>query len=337
LVVQRGYRSRSQRLNEGALMSIAPTPAARTRAVRFDRYGGREVLTVRDVPMPRPGGGEVLVEVRAAGINPGEVIIRSGALHERLPATFPSGEGSDLAGMVLETGPGVEEFGPGDAVLGFSWTRSSHAAHTVVPVTQLIAKPDPLPWEVAGALYVAGLSAYAAVRAVDPGPGDVVAVSGATGGVGTLVVQLLVRRGVTVLGIASRSSAGWLTAHGALAVEYGDGLAERLRAATPDGLDAFIDLFGPEYVRLAADLGVRPDRIETIVVSPAAVELGVRMEGAGAVAAPEVPEVLRELADLLASGAVELPIAATYPLDRVADAFEELERRHTLGKIVLLP
>jgi NADPH:quinone reductase len=315
-------------------MPTAATPAARTRAVRFDRYGGREVLSVRDVPMPRPGDGEVLVEVRAAGINPGEVIIRSGALHERLPATFPSGEGSDLAGVVLETGPDVEEFGVGDAVLGFSWTRSSHAAHTVVPAAQLVPKPDALSWEVAGSLYVAGASAYAAVRAVDPGPGEVVAVSGATGGVGTLVVQLLVRRGVRVLGIASDARAGWLTAHGATPVAYGEGLGERLRAAAPDGIDAFVDLFGPEYVRLAVDLGVRPDRVDTIVVSPAAVELGVRMEGAGAVSGPEA---LRELTGLLASGAIEVPIAATYPLDRVADAFEELERRHTLGKIVLRP
>jgi NADPH:quinone reductase-like Zn-dependent oxidoreductase len=284
--------------------------------------------------MPRPGPGEVLVEVRAAGINPGEVIIRSGALHDRLPATFPSGEGSDLAGTVLETGPGVEEFAPGDAVLGYSWTRSSHAGHTVVPAGQLVPKPDALPWQVAGALYVAGASAFAAVRAVDPAPGDVVAVSAATGGVGTLVVQLLVRRGVQVLGIASDSSARWLAAHGAVPVAYGDGVGERLHAAAPDGIDAFIDLFEPEYVRLAADLGVPADRIETIVVSPAAVELGVRMDGAGAVSAPEA---LRELAGLLVSGAVEVPIAATYPLDRVADAFEQLERRHTLGKIVLVP
>jgi len=173
-----------------------PTPVA--RAVRFDRYGGREVLFVRDVPMPTPGEGEVLVEVRAAGINPGEVIIRSGALHERLPATFPSGEGTDLAGIVLQTGPGVGQFGTGDEVLGFSWTRSSHATHTVVPAAQLIHKPGALSWEVAGALDVVGTTAYAAVRAVDPHPGDVVAVSAATGGVGTLVVQLLAQRGVTV-------------------------------------------------------------------------------------------------------------------------------------------
>ncbi len=316
-------------------MSTSPTPPAAARAVRFDRYGGREVLEVREVPMPYPGAGEVLVEVRAAAINPGEVLIRSGALHERLPATFPSGEGSDLAGIVVATGPGVPDFAVGDAVLGYSWTRSSHATHTAVPAAQLIAKPDGLAWEVAGALYVAGCSAYAAVRAVDTGPGGVVAVSAATGGVGTLVVQLLTRRGVRVIGIASRASAGWLTAHGATPVEYGDGVADRLRAAgAPEGIDAFIDLFGPEYLHLATDLGLPPDRIETIVVSPAAVELGVRMDGAGAVTAPR--EVLTELAGLLASGEIELPIAATYPLDRVADAFAHLERRHTLGKIVLL-
>lgn len=140
-----------------------------------------------------------------------------------------------------------------------------------------------------------------------------------------------------MLGIASPSSAEWLTSHQATPVEYGDGLADRLRAAGPNGIDAFIDLFGPEYVRLAVDLAVPPDRINTIVVSPAAVELGARMEGAAALAPAELPGVLGELADLLASGAIALPIAATYPLEHVADAFERLERRHTLGKIVLLP
>jgi NADPH2:quinone reductase len=315
----------------------APIPPGPTRAVRFDRYGGREVLSVRDVPRPVPGPDEVLVEVRAAGINPGEALIRSGALHERLPATFPSGQGTDLAGVVLEVGADVEAFAPGDAVLGFSWTRSSQATHTVVPSTQLILKPDALPWAVAGALDVAGTTAYAAVAAVNPGPGDVVAVAGATGGVGTLVVQLLARRGATVLGIASAASAPWLRARGATPVEYGAGLDDRLRAAAPNGIHAFIDLFGPQYVRLAVELGVPLDRINTIVRSPAAVELGVRMEGSAALPEKEVLGVLRELADLLALGALELPIAATYPLDRVADAFEQLEGRHTLGKIVLLP
>ena len=311
--------------------------AGRARAVRFDRYGGREVLSVRNIPVPTPGAGEVLVQVRAAGINPGEVLIRSGALHERLPATFPSGEGTDLAGTVLDTGPGVDKFSVGDEVLGYSWTRSSHATHTVVPATQLIPKPAGLGWEVAGALDVAGTTAYAAVRAVNPQRGEVVAVSAATGGVGTLVTQLLVQRGVSVLGIASATSGRWLTEHGATAVSYGDGLADRLRAEAPGGIHAFIDLFGPQYVRLAAGLQVPVDRIDTVVVSDAARELGVRMDGAAALPEAQVPAVLHELADMLASGVLELPIAATYPLDRVADAYAHLEGRHTLGKIVLLP
>jgi NADPH2:quinone reductase len=316
---------------------MSTTPHVQARAVRFDRYGGREVLAVREVPMPAPGEGEVLVQVRAAGINPGEALIRSGALHDMLPATFPCGEGTDLAGVVLQVGPGVHEFHPGDEVFGFSWVRSSHATHTVVPATQLIAKPDGLAWEVAGALDVAGTTAYAAVRGVDPEPGEVVAVSAATGGVGTLVVQLLAQRGVTVLRIASASSADWLTARGATPIKYGDGVGDRLRAAAPKGIDAFIDLFGGEYLRLAVDLGVPTDRIDTIVFSPDATELGVNMAGAAALSEAEVPGILRELADLLAANTIELPIAATYPLDQVADAFQQLERRHTLGKIVLIP
>ncbi|HXR44600.1 MAG TPA: NADP-dependent oxidoreductase [Pseudolysinimonas sp.] len=318
-------------------MSNAPRSSPVPRAVRFDRYGGREVLDVRDIDLPRPGAGEVLVQVLAAGINPGEVIIRSGALHDRLPATFPSGEGTDLAGIVRETGVGVDAFQVGDEVLGYSWTRSSHATHTVVPASQLIRKPADLPWDVAGALDVAGTTAYAAVRAVDPQPGDVIAVSAATGGVGTLVVQLLVRRGVRVIGIASAASAEWLTAHGAIPVSYGDGLEDRLRAAAPDGIDAFIDLYGPLYLHLAVALGVERDRINTVVFSDTALQLGVRIEGAAALDPADVEAVLTDLAQQLATGELEMPIAGRYPLERVADAFEHLERGHSLGKIVLLP
>ena len=144
--------------------------------------------------MPVPASGEVVVAVKATGINPGEAAIRSGALDARFPATFPSGEGSDLAGVVTAIGEGVEQFAVGDEVLGFSWTRSSHATHVPVPVTQLIHKPPALSWEVAGSLYVVGCTAYAAVRAVDAKEGDTVAVSAAAGGVGTVVVQLLAVR-----------------------------------------------------------------------------------------------------------------------------------------------
>ncbi|HTQ21749.1 NADP-dependent oxidoreductase [Mycobacterium sp.] len=310
---------------------MTPTTA---RAVRFDRYGDRDVLYVADIEVPSPEAGEVVVEVRAAGINPGEAGIRTGALHEMFPATFPSGEGSDLAGVVTAVGSGVTEFSVGDEVLGFSFRRSSHATHTAVPVDQLIRKPPQLSWEAAGSLYVVGATAYAAVHAVDPQPGETIAVSAAAGGVGSLVVQLLALRQAVILGIAGPGNADWLRAHGATPITYGDGLAARLREAAPNGIDAFIDLFGPDYVQLAVDLGVAPERIDTIISFQKAGEVGAKTEGS---AEASTPEVLTEIADLVVSGAVDFDIAATYPLDRVADAYEELERRHTHGKIVLLP
>ena len=311
--------------------------AAAARAVRFDRYGGRDVLYVADVDMPSPGPGEVVVEVRAAGINPGEAGIRVGAMQEMFPATFPSGEGSDLAGVVTAVAPGVTEFSVGDEVLGFSFRRSSHATHTAVPVDQLIHKPPQLSWEVAGSLYVVGATAYAAVRSVAPQPGETVAVSAAAGGVGSLVVQLLVLRKARVLGIAGPGNADWLRAHGVIPIAYGSdvqGLAARLREAAPNGIDAFIDLFGPDYVQLAVDLGVAPERIDTIISFQKAGEVGAKTEGS---AEASTPEVLTEIANLVATGSIDFDIAATYPLDQVADAFEELEKRHTHGKIVLLP
>src|ERR1700712_3050879 len=134
------------------------------KAVQLDSYGDIDVLQVRDVPRPVPGEAEVLVSVKAAGINPGEAAIRQGAMHERFPATFPSGQGSDLAGVVAELGAGVHGFTVGDEVVGFSLQRSSHAEFVVVPQDQLTAKPADVSWEVAGSLYVAGATAYAAVR-----------------------------------------------------------------------------------------------------------------------------------------------------------------------------
>jgi len=304
------------------------------RAVRFDHYGDRDVLYIAHVEVPVPAVGEVVVEVRATGINPGEAAIRVGALEDRLPATFPSGQGSDLAGVVSAIGDAVTEFAVGGEVLGWSWRRSSHAEYVAVPVTQLIPKPPELSWEVAGSLYVVACTAYAAVRAVGASQGDTVAVSAAAGGVGTVVVQLLRTKGATILGIASERNHAWLTAHGITPIAYGNGLADRLLAAAPNGIDAFIDLYGPEYVQLAVDLGVAPDRIETVISRQKAQQLGTRLEGS---VDASTTEVLSEMAELVASRQIDIPIAATYPLERVRDAYAELEERHTHGKIVLIP
>jgi NADPH:quinone reductase-like Zn-dependent oxidoreductase len=305
------------------------------RAVRFDHYGNRDVLYVADVEVPVPSAGEVVVAVRAAALNPGEAAIRAGALEERFPATFPSGEGSDLAGVVSAVGEGVPEFTVGDEVLGWSERRSSHADYVAVPVTQLIRKPPELSWEAAGSLYVVGCTAFVAVRAVDVSPGDTVAVSAAAGGVGAVVVQLLRTKGATVLGIASEPNHEWLVAHGVIPVAYGEGLADRLKAAAPNGrIDAFIDLFGPDYVQLAVDLGIAKDRCETIISFEKAYKLGTKAQGS---ADGSTTEVLSAMAELVASGDIEIPIAATYPLEKVREAYAELEKRHTRGKIVLVP
>ncbi len=307
-----------------------------SRAVRFDHYGDIDVLDVRDVERPAPAAGEVLVEVKAAGMNPGEASIRKGLLKDVFPTTFPSGQGSDFAGIVVETGAGVDDFGAGDEVIGFSDKRASHAEYVVVAAENLTAKPAAVPWEVAGALYVAGTSAYAAVRAVDLTQGDVVAVAGAAGGVGSIAVQLAARRGATVVGIAGPSNDEWLSAHGVIPVNYGDDLAGRLRAATPAGrIDAFLDFFGGGYVELAVDeLGVAPERVNTIIDFAAAERFTVRTSGNADAANAAV---LAELAALVAEGQLDVPIAEVFALADVRKAYRTLEQRHTRGKLVLRP
>src|SRR5689334_1821455 len=207
------------------------------KAVRFDQYGGIDGLQGVDVERPAPSPGQVLVNVKAAGINPCEASIRKGLLHQRWPATFPSGEGSDLAGVVTALGEGVQGFAVGDEVIGFTNNRTSHAEFVVVEASDLIHRPHNVSWEAAGSLFVAGTTAYAAIRAVSLKRGDTVAVSGAAGGVGSIVVQLAVREGAKVIGLASLAHHQWLRDHHVIPVAYGEGVEERLRAAADNRLD----------------------------------------------------------------------------------------------------
>jgi NADPH:quinone reductase-like Zn-dependent oxidoreductase len=304
------------------------------RAVRFDEYGGIDVLRVVEVERPVPSAGQVLVEVKAAGINPGEAMIREGRLHNRWPATFPSGQGTDLAGIVVETGDGAHSFQPGDEVIGWTDNRASHAEFVLVEGDHLVSKPQKVSWEEAGALPVAGFTAYATVRAVLAGPGDTIVVSAAAGGVGSIAVQLARQAGATVIGLASEPNHQWLADHGVIPVAYGEGVAERIRDASGGRVDAFIDTFGAGYVELALELGVRPERIDTIANFAAVEKFGVKAEGNAAGASAGV---LAELASLVEQGLLDIPIARVYPLDKVQDAYRELEQRHTRGKIVLKP
>jgi NADPH:quinone reductase-like Zn-dependent oxidoreductase len=307
------------------------------KAVRFDEYGPVTVLDVRDVPVPAPGPGQVLIRVKAAGINPGEAKIREGALHELWPASFPSGQGSDFAGVVESLGPDVTTFAPGDEVIGWVDTRSSQADYVVAEAANLARKPAHLPWEVAGAIPVVGFTAWAMVRAVDVKAGDTVVVSGAAGGVGGIAVQLARRKGATVIGLAGPSNHDWLVRHDVIPVVYGDGVAERIRGAAPANasVDAFLDTHGGDYVELALnDLKVRPERVDTIVRFDAAAKYGVKVDGnaAGASAA-----TLSELAALAAAKDIEIPLAQTFPLGEVRAAYAQLAKGHVRGKIVLMP
>jgi len=285
------------------------------------------------VPRPVPGAGQVLVQVKAAGINPGEAKIREGLTHSRWPAVFPSGQGSDLAGVVTETGPGVTGFSAGDEVIGYTDNRASQAECVLVEAANLAARPAAVPWEVAGALPVAGFTAYAAVRAVALTQGDAVVVAGAAGGVGSITVQLARCAGAAVIGVAGEANHEWLAGHGVIPVSYGDGVAGRIKQAAGQ-VDAFIDTFGDGYVEVALELGVAPSRVDTIANFEAVQRYGVKAEGnaVGASAA-----VLAELAGLIAAGQLEVPIAAVFPLAEVRDAYRRLATGHIRGKIVLIP
>ena len=303
----------------------------KARAVRFDRYGGPEVLDLVDVDLREPSEGQVLVRMRAAGLNPGESKIRRGDLEAIFPTTFPSGEGSDLAGVVEAAGPGVSFPAVGDEVVGWTDERASHAEAAVVPATQLVLKPSAVDWAVAGALPVIGTTAYAAVRAVSPSAGEVVVVAGAAGGVGGIASQLARRAGARVIGIAGPADHEWLSSVGVEPVAPGESVAAELRGRA-GRIDAFVDTVGAGYVRLAVDLGVAVERIDTTIDFQAAHELGAKSDGNAAGASPAV---LEELLGLIAAGELDVPVARTFPLTEVRAAYAFLEQPHGRGKVVL--
>jgi len=276
------------------------------------------------------------VKVKAAGINPIETKIREGFLAAKWPATFPEGEGNDFAGVVDSMGPRVGNVAAGDEVIGFTNKRASHAEYVLVPGEQLTRRPARVPWEQAGALFVSGTTAYATVRAVSPRKGETLVVSSAAGGVGSIAVQLAVNAGARVIGLASEESHSWLNAKGVIPIDFSGDVAAKIRAAAGGPIDAFIDTFGHGYVDLAIGLGVKPDRIDTIVDFDGKVvnKYGVKNDGNLSAANAGV---LAELAALIAEGHLEIPIVHVYKLDQVRAAFTKLEGRHSAGKIVLEP
>jgi len=303
------------------------------RAVRFDGYGDETVLQVQEVPDPVPGEGEVVVRVVTAGTNPGEAGIRSGVYGSMFPAVFPEGQGSDLAGVVVAVGPGVTDVAVDQAVIGLSDGRNAQAELALLPASRVVPKPEALDWDVAATLYVAGTTALALLQAVPVASGDTVVVAGAAGGVGVFLTQLAVGTGARVLAVAGEANHEWLRAHGAEPIAYGDGLEDRLRAAAPDGIAAFFDLFGNGYTDLGVALGVPPQQVATVVDFGAGERLGVQATGMSALQDPV--QGVRTLAAIASNGGFEVPIKARFPLEAVQEAYREVSRRSGLGKVVL--
>ncbi|MEP6481598.1 MAG: NADP-dependent oxidoreductase [Rhodoglobus sp.] len=303
------------------------------RAVRFDQYGSLDELHVEDVPTRAPGDDEVTVRVRAAGVNPGEAAIREGAMDAFAPAHFPSGQGTEFAGVVISVGDQVHGVAIGDEVIGFSDGRDAQADEVVLPVSNVLPKPKDVDWETAAIIPIAGATAISMVDSVRPRSGETAVVAGAAGGIGFVAAQLLIRHGVTVIGTAGAADQDALIARGIQAVVYGDGVEERIRRSAPNGVDAFLDTHGDGQADLAIALGVAPDRIDSIIDFESGQRLGIRNQGMYQL--PDIRSAVVEFAHWVASGEIELPVRARFPLEQVRDAYEALTAAPGIGKIVL--
>jgi len=305
------------------------------RAVKFDHYGEVEVLHLVEVEKPVPDDREIVVRVKATGINPGEAKIREGLLDSVWPANFPSGEGTDFAGIVDSVGKWVTKFKSGNEVAGYTHNRASHADYVLVDETNLAMKPPSVSWEAAGSLFVTGTTAYAAVDAVGIEEEDKVIVSGAAGGVGSIAAQLAKLKGARTFGIAGDHDEDWLRSLSITPISYKGELEDvkaRIRAVAPNP-NAFIDTVGRGYVKMAIKLEIKPERIDTIIDFETARLHGVKTVGSSNAASVTV---LQELLDYIADGSLVIPIARTFKLEEVRDAFDFLEHQHHRGKVVLL-
>jgi NADPH:quinone reductase-like Zn-dependent oxidoreductase len=314
-----------------------------TRVVVATAFGGPEVLAVVEQEVGPPGPGEALLDVRAAGVNPADWKSYTGAFG-RDPGRLPLRLGYEAAGVVADLGDdAVGPAGPlwvGDEAIAFR-ASGTYAERIIVPVTSLVPKPREMSWEAAAGLMLAGATAFHALTVVDVAVGDTVLVHGAAGGVGLMVVQLAAIRGARVIGTAGKDGFDLLRGFGVVPVRYGEGLADRVRALAPEGIDAAVDTVGTdEAVDVSVELVPDRGRVVTIAAFARGADLGVRRIGGGPGADPgtAVRDTARlELARLVTEGRLTVLVDGVFPLDRVADAHREGMRGHTHGKLALVP
>ncbi|MCX5366783.1 NADP-dependent oxidoreductase [Streptomyces sp. NBC_00124] len=314
-----------------------------SEAVVASAYGGPEVLSVIDVAVPDPGPGQVRIAVRAAGVNPFDQKVYSGAFGTD-PAKLPLRLGVEAAGVV--TAVGADATGPagpvevGDEVIVYH-APGAYAAELVVPASSVVPKPTGLSWEQAGGLMAAGVTAVHVLEAIGLRKDESVLIHGAAGGVGLMAVQLAVARGATVLGTASAAKHDLLRDLGAIPVAYGPGLADRVRAAAPDGVDAAADLVGTdEAVDVSVELVADRSRIATIAGFARGAQTGIKLLGGAPGADPgtDVRTAARlQLTEAAEAGWLRVLIAGSHPLREVAVAHRQIMTGRTSGKIVLVP
>ncbi|MEV6833904.1 NADP-dependent oxidoreductase [Streptomyces sp. NPDC051133] len=300
-----------------------------SKAITFSEYGTPEVLRLSDVAPPEPGPGQVRIRVRAASVNPLDMKIRSGLMAGAVPAVFPVTPGLDAAGVVDAVGEGAGA-AVGDEVLGHT-VGGSYGEYALLG--RPVAKPEALTWEVAASLVTVGETAFRVLGQLGVQAGQTLLVHGAAGSVGFVAVQLAVARGITVVGTAGERDIERVTTLGATAVRYGDGWAERVKAAAPQGVDFVFDASGAGVLADSVALTGAGARVITIADASAA-QHGVRFSAGGSGRAGDpLPELVR----LTAAGRLTVPIWRTYPLEDAARAHADLEAGHNRGKAVLLP
>ncbi|MCP3425363.1 NADP-dependent oxidoreductase [Rothia sp. AR01] len=302
------------------------------KAMTYERFGDSSELSLTEQPLPKVGPGEVLVKVHAAGINPVDWKAMSGGLDPMIETQFPAIPGWDVAGTVAAKGidsPGFEE---GDEVIAYArkdWIHGgTFAEYVSVPLRALARKPHNLTWEQAAGLPLAGLTAYQVLTRSDLEEGSTVLIHGASGGVGSMGVQIAVAAGARVIGTASAKNHDYLRQLGAEPVEYGEGLVDRVRELAPDGVDIVADFVGGV---LDVTLEVLAEGGTHASIADPEVE---KQGGAWMWVVPDA-EDLAELGELVERGRLTVRVDSVFPLDRLPQAFEKSQEGRTVGKIVL--
>ncbi|WP_030868866.1 NADP-dependent oxidoreductase [Streptomyces sp. NRRL F-2747] len=303
------------------------------KAITYDAYGTSGNLKLVDVPQPKVGPGEVLVRVKAAGVNPVDWKLAAGYLDPILEVRHPVIPGWDVAGVVEAVGPDTFDFAVGDEVYGYvrkEWVELGTYAELVsAPVRTLARKPRSLGFEQAAGLPLAGLTAYQSLRRVGLKSGETVVIHSAAGGTGSFGVQIAVALGLRVIGTAGAHNHDYLRSLGAEPVLYGEGMADRIRALAPEGVDAGLDFFGDGAVEILQSLVTERGRVVSIADYEAAAkgahQLWVRPDTAD----------LTFLAELADTGALTVSVEHALPLAEAARAWELSAAGRTRGKIVL--